>query len=290
MKIHAIVVLYNDNNIESVNHISLLAQQVDKVFLIDNSSDSYADIYGNIERVVYLPQYKNLGIAAAQNIGINMAINNGAEFILFADPDSSIPENAISKLLAKHILLTSEGFSVGSIGSTAYNANTGQPYPLFTDYIQQINKYHVTEVTYTMNSISLIKKEMFEKVGLMNEQLFIDGVDSEWCWRAHAKIGARFYLDDNVIIKHQLGIGTRKIMGKDRSLAAPYRLFYQYRNYLWFLRCSYIPKPWLRLNGKKYFLKMIYYSLFAAPRWQYFKNIVRGIAAGIKTSNNQLSL
>lgn len=290
MKIYAVIVLFNDHNQESVNHVRKLSEQVDKVLLIDNSVQSFLSVYSDIEKTVYIPQYRNLGIASAQNIGIKIAIDEGADYILFADPDSHVPDHAVTALLSKHQLLTSKGYLVGSLGSTAYNVSTGRPYPLFSDFIQEIYEYQVTEVTYTTNSISLIKTEWFESVGLMAEQLFIDGVDNEWCWRGHAKCGLRFFLDDNVIIQHRLGIGNRRIFGKNRSIAAPYRLYYQYRNYLWLLRCTYVPKAWIKLNGKKYLLKSIYYPLFVKPRWQYLKNIIKGIVAGIKSPKNKLSL
>ena len=67
MKVIAIVVLYNDNTEEAASNVKMIARQVDKVCLVDNSADSYAEQFSDIGNAVYLPQYSNKGIAAAQN-------------------------------------------------------------------------------------------------------------------------------------------------------------------------------------------------------------------------------
>ena len=51
----------------------------------------------------------------------------------------------------------------------------------------------LTEVNELMSSTSLIPIEMFSKVGLLEETLFIDGVDHEWCWRAKKIENLRFF-------------------------------------------------------------------------------------------------
>ena len=98
MKVIAIVVLYHDNTEEAANNIAMIAHQVDKVCLVDNSPNAYAERFAAISNAVYLPQYSNIGIAAAQNIGLRYAIEQGANYVLFSDPDSLIPEQAVTTL------------------------------------------------------------------------------------------------------------------------------------------------------------------------------------------------
>ena len=282
MKVIAIVVLYNDNTEEVASNVKRIAAQVDKVCLVDNSSIACPERFADIENAVYLPQYQNKGIAAAQNIGLQYAIKQGADYVLFSDPDSQIPDQAVATLSNTYQRMAAKGYPVGGVGSTAYNRSTGSPYPLQSNLIQRLLDEHVTEVTFLMNSISLIPTTLFSQVGLMDESLFIDGIDSEWCWRGAHRLGLRFFLDDNLHIMHQLGLGTRIIAGKERSITPPARFYYQFRNYLWLCRRDYVPRKWLLENGRKYIIKAVYYPIMASPRWSYLKNICKGIAAGFK--------
>ena len=180
MKTVAIVVLYNDNTEEAASNVKVIAQQVDKICLVDNSTDAYPERFSDIHNVVYLPQYGNKGIATAQNIALRYALAEKAEFIFFADPDSKIPDHAVSTLFSTYHRLVEKGYPVGGVGSTAYNRSTGSPYPLQSNFVRHIEEDHVTEVTFLMNSVSLIPARHFMQVGLMDDSLFIDGIDSEW--------------------------------------------------------------------------------------------------------------
>lgn len=283
MKVIAIVVLYNDNTEEAASNIKMIARQVDKVCLVDNSVDAYPQRFRDIDNAIYLPQHQNRGIAAAQNIGLQYAIEQESDFVLLSDPDSQIPDQAVNTLFKTYKCMVAKGFKVGGVGSTAYNRSTGSPYPLNSNFIQHLSEEGVTEVTFLMNSISLIPTSLFSQVGLMDESLFIDGIDSEWCWRGAHQQGLRFFLDDHLHIMHQLGLGTRIIGGKERSITPPPRFYYQFRNYLWLCRRDYVPRKWLKGNGRKYIIKAIYYPLMIAPRWEYIKNIIKGIGAGFKS-------
>lgn len=282
MKVIAIVVLYNDNTEEAASNIKMIASQVDKVCLVDNSADAYPERFKCIDNAIYLPQHQNKGIATAQNIGLKYAIEQASDFVLLSDPDSQIPDQAVTTLFKTYEHMVAKGFKVGGVGSTAYNRLTGSPYPLNSNFIQHLPDEKVTEVTFLMNSISLIPTSLFSRVGLMDESLFIDGIDSEWCWRGAHQSGLHFFLDDHLHIMHQLGLGTRIIGGKERSITPPARFYYQFRNFLWLCRRDYVPRKWLKENGCKYLIKAIYYPIMVAPRWEYVRNICKGILAGIK--------
>lgn len=285
MKVIAIIVLYNPEREKVIDNLKSVFNQVDKVCLIDNSSDSNDYLGIEFSEAIYYPQFQNLGIAAAQNVGLKYAIENQYDFVLFSDPDSVIPNQAVMSLMDTYQRLTNEGYHVGAVGSTAYSESTNLPYHIKDCFIKKIDNQGVTEVSYTMNSISLIPLKLFNKVGLMDESLFIDGVDDEWCWRAAKVTGCRFFIDDNVIIKHNLGRSGGKIGKRTISIASPKRLYYQYRNYIWLKKRDYVPRQWIRYNGWKYLLKIIYYPLFVSPRFINLKYIIKGICDGFRVDN-----
>lgn len=281
MIIDAVIVLFNDDTDTAVRNIKTAASQVDFLYLIDNSACSYEERFSNIDKVEYIPQRKNIGIAAAQNIGIRKALEDNADFIFFADPDSEIPANAVRKLCEKYHAIKQDEPQIGGICISAFNRTTNLPISLKGNFIKELPDLKATEVTYMMNSGSLIPARLFEKVGYMWEGLFIDDVDCEWCWRASNKMKARFYQDNELTIIHHLGNCSRSILGKPVSIAAPQRLYYQFRNYLWILRKGYAPRQWLRYNGWKYIIKFFYFSLLVKPQWLNFRNICNGILDGL---------
>lgn len=286
MKVAAIIVLYNDNTDGAIENVYRLSTLVDCVYLIDNSSKTYANTFSNIAKCVhYIPQFRNKGIAAAQNIGIHNALEQNTDYILFADPDSQIPENAVKRLMEVYQNLNRQGVNVGGVGSVAIDGYSKKTIPLTANFLRKLmlkgNKEELLEVSYLMNSISLIPTKLFQEVGGMDSSLFIDGVDSEWCWRATNLTNARFFVDPQVKITHHLGIGDKSVGYRKLSIGVPFRLYYQFRNYCWFFRKRYVPRRWIAYNGFKYLVKIFYYPIMVKPRKAYLKNIFRGIRDGI---------
>ena len=78
------------------------------------------------------------------------------DLISFADPDSSIPDNAIKALTNKYLLLKEWDNEIGGIGSSAFDLLTGRPISTYPNLIRRISHFKVYQLTYLMNSISLI--------------------------------------------------------------------------------------------------------------------------------------
>ena len=116
----------------------------------------------------------------------------------------------------------------------------------------------------------------------MDDGLFIDGVDHEWCWRGR-RDGYRFFIDEHTPLSHKLGEGDRYFIFRKVAIPTPFRTYYQFRNYFKLLKRSYVPIYWKCSNGFKYLIKMFYFPFFVAPRKEYLKNIFRGIKDGIKS-------
>ncbi len=294
IKIGAVLVLYNPDAIVVANCIQSLSTQVWRICIVDNSSaDNSEKLLSHNNIIDYIPMYKNIGIAAAQNVGIKHLIDNGCDYILLTDQDSIIPQEAVRMLLTTYTDLKAQGIDVGGTGSYAYNKQTNKPYPYGVNFIREQGEKkaegeRVVQVSFLMNSISLFPVSFFHETGLMCEPLFIDGVDSEICWRATHLHGKQFFINENVKIMHLLGLGSRNMSTHTISITPPYRFFYQMRNYLWLSRCKYVPRKWIIYNGIKYLMKLVYYPLFMPPRIQYINNMYKGVIAGLNSKPKEL--
>lgn len=286
MTIGAIIVLYNPDIEQTFHSLNILLPQVDNVYLIDNSRESFEDKIPKNNKIKYIPLYNNTGIAAAQNTGIRYLLEDHCDFVLFSDQDSIAEVDTVGKLLDTYTFLKSESIKIGGVGTRAINQKTGMPYPSKSKEYDKItikkNECSFTTATrcsYIRSSISLIETENFEKTGLFDERLFIDGVDNEWCWRAATK-GFNFFIAENAKIRHMLGKESRKIGNKNISISSEFRIYYQFRNYIWLSKRKYVPKWWKLRHLLKYSIKALYFPLFVKPRKMYAKQIFRGIIDG----------
>lgn len=281
-KIGCVQVLYKPN-IETLNNtLSTLIHELNIIVIVDNSPDRLTKVELTIlnnPNIIYVFNGKNLGIAKAQNIGIEILINKGIEYIYFTDQDSVPSPGTIRNLFSELCWLTVNGYKVGAIGPMLINKESNNEYKAKVLKEQFINST-IVEVKDLISSGSLIPSDILNKVGFMDETLFIDGVDHEWCWRS-LKYGYRLFKSKKAIIQHLVGEGDRKFFEIPISISSPFRTFYQYRNYLILCKRNYAPTYWKISTGIKYLFKIFYYPIFIKPRIQYLKNILYGIISGI---------
>ena len=284
IKIGVVIVLYNPA-IEELNAtLDRLQSQVDQICLVDNSSVDNGGKININNKVNYIPIKENVGIAKAQNIGIKYLQKVKMDFILFCDQDSSCEKGLVEKLVSIYLNLEIKGYNIAVIGPTPYNKNTSENYPepngvVIDNFdISVGNIYHILERYYIPSSYSLARATTFNIVGFMEEDLFIDGVDFEWCWRARYYNNKVSYRVCELKFAHFFGEETNLPINKSSS----FRLYYQYRNYIRLSKRKYTPFFWKRNNFVKFIVKFFVYSLLLSPRIDNFTRIVKGIIDGIK--------
>lgn len=282
MKIGCVLVLYNPNIILLSEVLDSVINQVDFIFLSDNSTknNSLGSYFENYDKVIYSKMPTNIGIAAAQNVGVKYFINQEIyTHIIFLDQDSIMEPDLVFKLLNDLNSLCLLHANVGGIGARPINRASNKKYKASINKGNKIND-EITEVNELISSSSLIPIENFKTVGLFDESLFIDGVDHEWCWRAK-KNKLKFYISERTLLSHQLGEGDRFFLIRSVAIPTPFRIYYQFRNYFILVKRDYVPVYWKLSIGFKYCIKVFYFPLFVKPRIKYLKNILKGIRDGL---------
>lgn len=276
-----VIVLYNPDIILLNKVLVNISSQVKDVILVDNSPSTaeehnYLDSISN--NITYIPLGENLGIAEAQNIGLSYL--SESDFVLFLDQDSVPTGNFVEILVSSYEFLEHRGIVVGGVGARPFNVRENKKYEgsLIKGKIISDN---ITEVKEIISSSSLIRMKNFNEIGGMDAELFIDGVDHEWCWRATHLKQMRFFIIESVLLEHQLGEGDRRFIFKKIAIPTPFRTYYQFRNYFKLVKRNYVPIYWKVSNGIKYFIKYFYYPLFISPKIEYFKRINKGIKDGV---------
>lgn len=281
-KTSAIIVLYYPD-MDKINELTQeLASQIDFIILVDNTPQN-SEIHFANPKIYYTGLKQNTGIAKAQNIGMNLSNTLGANYIVFLDQDSIPQKKMINNLKESHEYLVQNGVKVGGIGPKILNLQTH--IPCYSHKILQ-NKENIAnnlmEVESLISSGTFLEMNVWKEIGAMEEELFIDGVDHEWCWRGKHSHEYRFFVNNDAVLFHQFGEGDRKILKRfNIKVPSPVRCFYQYRNYIFLCKRKYVPLKWKILNGMKYLGKIIIYTMFLPDKLSYVRYISKGTFNGI---------
>ena len=276
----AVIVTFNPCLVNLRCLIDAILPEMDRVFIIDNTPNSRLkeDLINLCPTVEIIALGKNDGLAAAQNIGIDKAIALDASHLLLLDQDSLPDKDMVSALMQGFHQLQDRGVMVGAVG------------PQFVD----VRKFHeglvITQSSGASDPVlketliasgSLIPITTLKRVGAMAQHLFIDYVDLEWCLRA-SLLGYRHFQIPAAKMAHAIGDEPIIFLGKPWPSHSPIRHYYMFRNAIWLYRQSSIPWRWKCVDGAKLIRKLIFYTLFAKPRSQHLKMIMRGLWDGAR--------
>lgn len=245
--IYAVIVTFNPDigNVKCLVS-ELLKQDVTPV-IVDNGSLSKEESSNFSSLCTLIALDNNFGIAKAQNEGVLFAKNSGAEHVVFFDQDSHITAGFIDNLVSDYVDLLNRNIVVGAVGPVFIDSR----YKFYYKQIilsklgvrRKINPELIKkpfEVTLIISSGSLISIVALEDVGGMDEDLFIDYVDTEWCLRAISK-GYKIYVSTSASMEHAIGDKMISFLGLHIPVHSPVRRYYRIRNAILLLRMSHVP-------------------------------------------------
>ena len=209
------------------------------IVIIDNSPQSSDFVIPQIATYLHFPN--NLGIAQAQNVGLELLFSNHSEYAILLDQDSKFSLKMASSLLEQFNQLE-QTYNIAALGPSILCQFSHQVVNGKLQKGQRIN-HDVKEVKQIIASGMILSKLSFNAVGEKESGLFIDGVDHEWCWRARNR-GFRIFQSLSVCMPHRQGDDRIKILGLTFKQGAPIRLYYQMRNLLLLSRRNYVPFYW----------------------------------------------
>lgn len=284
----AIVVTYEPEPDALKALLESVILQVSAVIVVDNGSkeDIAQWIRGWVgDAVVYLPLYRNLGIASAQNEGIKWAKAQRASHVLFFDQDSRPSPDMVRRLLDVSTAKASQGCLVAAVGPRYIDSRRHNPPPFIRIRglsLQRLDCGHedVVAVDYLISSGSLISMATLDVVGRMAEPLFIDYVDIEWGLRA-GRLGFESFGVCSATMEHALGDSPALFFGRRIPVHSPLRHYYLFRNAVYMYRWMQLPKNWKIVDGCRLVLKFFFYALITKPRSQHLSYMVKGIFDGL---------
>jgi hypothetical protein len=220
------VVIVNWNNwqetglcLQQLSQVSHPDMQLE-IIVVDNGSDDCSqEELRKKNGIVFLPQEKNLGFAGGSNVGIRAALEGGCDFVMLLNNDTILPGGFLEPLLR-----SMENNKLVGIATPKINYATqqdiiwfagGQFHPprIFGSMIgmneKDAGQWDTPRVVdYAVGCCMLIRREVFEKIGLLDEMFFFYLEDVDFCYRAQ-KAGYLVYYQPQSLIYHKVAQSTR---------------------------------------------------------------------------------
>lgn len=213
MKIAIIVLNWNGvcdtvNCLSSINKLSKNQFTV-KTIVVDNASadDSVNRIRSVFPHIDIIKNKCNLGFAGGNNVGIRQALKYRADFIFIVNNDTILENKILLEIFqtqqkySASIISPKIYFSPGSefhknryskseLGKVIWYAggkidwNNIIGFHIGVDEVDRGQFNKVREVDYATGAAMFIKKDVFEKIGLLDEKYFLYYEDLDFCMRA----------------------------------------------------------------------------------------------------------
>ena len=242
--------------------VSKLSPQVATLLILNNGGMSPVLIneISICKNLVIHDLGENFGIAAALNKGFSSAISDGARFVVTFDQDSCPEQDHVARLITHWFDLRLQGNGlrkIGAIGPSFYDARQDYfEYPFYrASGLKVIKNYasgghSVVQADALITSGMLVPTEIWHDTCKFDENLFIDFVDTEWCFRT-GSLGYVHYGCFDVKMRHELSEASPvNFLGLMLLKYSPIRRYYHFRNCLYLVSHDYVPPAFrIRLIG-----------------------------------------
>jgi GT2 family glycosyltransferase len=210
-----------------------------RVIIVDNgdSVEARTALAGAGDEVTIIQTGRNLGFSGGMNVGIREAIKGGATHVFLANSDMIVPPDCLERLrtaleadrntgIAGPVVLSrSKPDRIGTLG-ISYRSTTGRMRHQAFDAVSTSMPTPRTGIVDAVSGCAmLVRREVIDAIGLLDEQYFFSFEDLDWCFRAR-RAGFETVLVGDAVAYHE---GGRSI-----GASSPRRLYYAARNHLRF--------------------------------------------------------
>jgi rhamnosyltransferase len=298
--VHAVIVTFHPDLPMLGRVLAAVKPQVTRIVIVDNGStnaalENFCGGYRDV-RLLRLPQ--NRGLAAGQNEGIATAIGAGASHVLLLDQDSVPQPQMVERLREALDKLEQERLNVAAVGPR-FRVDASGAISSFKSLgliglrsVTCCSEQGIVASDFLISSGMLISARSLEEIGLMDEGLFIDQVDTEWCLRARSH-GFRLFGVCAALLDHTLGEEVLNVWfwrWRRVHCHKPFRYYFIFRNTLLLFRRKYAPLRWCLYEVWHLFGLVAFCGLIGRDGKSRFKMMKRGVLDGVRGTMGPLQL
>lgn len=281
-KIGIVTVLYNSSNVLDGFFESLEKQTYHNfvLYAIDNKSpDDGLDKIRKLAKntsftTVIIEAEDNGGVAKGNNIGIKRALADGCGLVLLANNDIEFEAGTIKTLLD-----SMHSHNCDMAVPKIFNYFTGKLWYAGGGYGYKFPTYHggarqddgpqfniAKLVDYAPTCFMLIKSEIFDKTGIMDERYFAYFDDTDFVWRAVKEQHLKLWYEPKCVVLHKIGNASG-------NKPSPFGFYLNTRNRAYFMNKYF---PWYRrwcVNTYQFTYNFLY-----SIKHPTFPNVLKDIA------------
>lgn len=297
-RVCAVTVTYGPDLTLMLSQQSSLPASCPRV-VVDNGSDEavYAQMQTALVglQVVFLRNPSNLGLAAAQNQGAEMArgLVGDDGFLLFLDQDTEASSAAVGRLLVAY-LDAERRIGPGAAGPRMVDVTTGMDHGFHVMRGWRWTRVHSCDPASppvdcaNLNaSGTLVPVRYWQRSGGTDPNLFIDHVDTDWAFRMRAA-GLLLHGIPGVAFAHRMGESSQRVWlfgWRVWPRRSPARHYYLFRNTLRLMRRPYVPIVWKGWAAAKLVLTVAVTFVVDERRLAQLRQMTRGLADGLPSGD-----
>ena len=176
-----------------------------KIFLADNGTKENFPQYKNIS---IIRNEKNLGFAAGINRGLKEAFKDRAvASFLILNNDTSVPKNFFEEIIKSENDITGAVIKfLNNKGEVIFDyGGRLNPWTGRTSHLEEKKHFKkpAKEADYVSGCCMLVRRKVFESIGLFDERFFFYFEDVDFCLRAK-KYGFKIGVQPQTVINHKL--------------------------------------------------------------------------------------
>jgi GT2 family glycosyltransferase len=192
-KVFIIILNYNGKDILKKCLLSVFKNDYPnfEIVLVDNNSTdgSLETAKADFSKAHFIKNEENLGFSAGNNIGIRFALERMADYILLLNNDVEVEKDFLSHLIS----IAQENREVGVLSPLIFDGNTRQVWfsggiiswlRMKSFHKKTTKKKDFYESSFVTGCAMLVKKEVFKKIGLFDEDYFLYWEDADFGLRA----------------------------------------------------------------------------------------------------------
>lgn len=252
-KIGVVTITYNSENVlpDFFKSINAQTHRDFTLYIIDNlSSDNTLNIVENNQHYNFkiIKNNENVGVAAGNNQGIRLAIEDGCQYILLLNNDVEF-ENTLFEKLIHHLELLNASLIAPKM---MYHPETNiiwwagtflQKKDGFLNYHRGIHEedngqYNSIEtVNYAPTACVLMKKEVIDDIGLMDEKYFAYFDDTDFFYRIYRHNKHKLIYFPHVQFYHKVGSLSKMRDGTPTKFKfSNFHIYHNIRNHIYYLK------------------------------------------------------
>lgn len=232
-----------DDTIDLIKSIIKAGATPEQIILVDNGSsdgsvEAIKGIYGRYIQI--LENQENIGFAAGNNQGFEVAYQSGAKWVLILNNDTLVAEDFFSQI--EHVLTNNEDYAIlapaiyyysdpeilwnmgaFAIPGTLLARNRYQGHP------RPDNMPKLLPVDYISGCAMLIRSEVYRDIKLFDPRFFIYWEDVDLCARAR-RAGFKIAVITNGKMWHKVSKTMHKDKPQQRYLYTRNMIFYSRKN------------------------------------------------------------